>query len=100
MTNGLDLGGIAVDLNATRGDHVLERGEHRHRLFEIGDGLGGIANAAAVNRIVDDRISREDIRKIVEIAVIDGVAIPDEQVLDLHAIGNLFDTQRHDGPPC
>ncbi len=95
MTDGLDLGGIAVDLDAARRNHVLERGEHRHRLFEIGDRLGGITNAAAVDRVIDDRIGREDIRKVVEVAVINGVAVADEQVLDLHTVGNLFDTQRH-----
>ena len=100
MTDGLDLGGVAVDLDAAGGDHVLERSEHRHRLFEIGDGFGWIPNAAAIDGVVDDRIGGEDIRKVVEVAVIDGVAIPDEQVLDLHTVGNLFDTQRHDGPPC
>jgi len=98
VTDRLDLGGVAVDLDAARRNHVLERYEHRHRLFEIGDGLGGISNAAAKDRVIDDCISGEDIRKVVEVTVIDGVAIADEQVLDLHAVGNLFDTQSHDVP--
>ncbi|CAB4678771.1 unannotated protein [freshwater metagenome] len=78
MTDRLDLCGIAIDLDTACRDHVLERGEHRHRLFEIRDGFGWIPNAAAIDGVVDDRIGREDIRKVVEVAVIDGVAIPDE----------------------
>ena len=46
MTDGLDLGGIAIDLDAAGGNHVLERGEHRHRPFEVGDGFGWITDAA------------------------------------------------------
>ena len=99
MTNGLDLGGVAIDFDATGRDHVLERREHRHRFFEIGDGFLAATDRTAEDGVIDDGIFGEDVAEIVEIAMINGVALADEQVLNLHAVGNLFDAQRHNGPP-
>jgi hypothetical protein len=74
---------------------VLAHREDRHRLLEPGANFLHAAGRAAEGAVIDERIGREAGLPEIPVLAVDADGVARQQVVDLDAIGELLERERH-----
>src|SRR5437588_12031249 len=86
---------VAVEVQRNRRNSVLRDPYSRQRLLHESDVLLDSALDPAGDGVIEDGVRCKYRTVPVPVAIIDSVAIPNQQVIDLHAVRELLLIERH-----